>query len=169
MKISWLGHSSFLIEAGGTCIVTDPYDNSVGYSMPKVTADAVTCSHCHGDHSYVSNVIGNPVIINTPGEHKADNITICGHDSFHDAQGGKLRGGNIIYLFGCGNITVCHMGDIGEECSDALMNKLPPINVLLIPVGGYYTIDAKQAKRYVDLINPQFVIPMHYGTKGETP
>ncbi len=167
MKIRYLGHSSFLLtESTGTAIVTDPYDDSVGYRMPQVNADAVTVSHHHYDHDNVKAVGGNPVILDKEQGYELPGVVINAVKSYHDDQGGTLRGENVIFKFRMDGLDVCHLGDIGEECSPELIEAILPVNVLLIPVGGTYTIDANMAKEYVDRLMPDVVIPMHYRAKG---
>lgn len=167
MKIKYLGHSSFLLtESTGTAIVTDPYDGAIGYEMPKVSADAVTVSHGHYDHNNVKAVGGNPVILSHEQGYELPGVVINSVKSCHDDMGGSLRGENVIFKFRMDGLDVCHLGDLGEECSAELIEAILPVNVLLIPVGGNYTIDAKTAKEYVDRIMPDVVIPMHYRTKG---
>ena len=168
MKIRYLGHSSFqLIESTGTTIVTDPYSDKLGCAMPGVTADAVTVSHRHYDHDAVEKVGGSPVVIEKEGSYDLPGVEINSIKSYHDNEEGRLRGENIIFKFSMDGIEVCHLGDIGEECSTELIEALLPVDVLLIPVGGEYTIDAEQAKEYVDRIMPDIVIPMHYREKGK--
>ena len=167
MIIEYLGHSCFkLTESTGTTVVCDPYSGDmVGYSMPKVEADVVTVSHHHSDHDVTSNVGGTPVIIDMEENYDSDGVEINSIKSFHDASRGKKRGENLIFKFRMDGIDVCHLGDLGEKCSSDLIETLLPVNVLLIPVGGNYTIDAEMAKEYVDRIMPDIVIPMHYRTK----
>ena len=168
MKIRYLGHSCFqLIESTGTTVVTDPYSDEIGYPLPDVSADAVTISHKHYDHAAADRVGGNPVVIDREGSYDLPGVEIDSIKSYHDPEGGKLRGENIIFKFSMDGIVVCHLGDIGEECSTELIESLLPVNVLLIPVGGNYTIDAEQAKEYVDRIMPDIVIPMHFKEKGK--
>ena len=166
MKIRYLGHSCFeFTESTGTTIVTDPYGD-VGFSMPKTHADGVTVSHAHYDHNNVKAVDGNPVIFDREGQYEIGGVDLTAIKSYHDNENGKERGENLIFKFRMDGVEVCHLGDLGEECSSSLIEALLPIHVLLIPVGGNYTIDAKQAKEYVDRIMPSYVIPMHYKTKG---
>ena len=121
MKIRYLGHSSFqLTESTGTTIVTDPYSDSLGCAMPKVSADAVTVSHHHYDHDAVEKIGGKPVVIDKEGNYELSGVEINSIKSFHDPEGGKLRGENIIFKFSMDGIEVCHLGDIGEECSTEL-------------------------------------------------
>ncbi|MDE6302500.1 MAG: MBL fold metallo-hydrolase, partial [Clostridia bacterium] len=167
MKLTWLGHSSFrLEESTGTSVVTDPYNSSiVGYEMPSVTADVVTISHTHDDHNNVGAVAGAPTVINRAGAYEIGGVHILATHTFHDEKKGAKRGDNLVVSYRMDGVDLCHMGDIGEECNAILVDTLMPVNVLMIPVGGTYTIDAKQAKEYVDCLMPDIVIPMHYKTK----
>lgn len=166
MKIEYLGHSCFkLTESTGTSIVCDPYSEEIGYKMPETSANAVTVSHTHYDHDAVKNVDGNPEVIQNQTSYSLPGVEVDAVKSFHDDRRGKLRGENTIFKFRMDGIDVCHLGDLGEECSSALIEAVLPVNVLLIPVGGNYTIDAEMAKEYVDRIMPDIVIPMHYRTK----
>ena len=167
MKIQYLGHSSFkLTESTGTTVVTDPFKD-IGYEMPKnVKADAVTVSHKHFDHDNVKAVGGSPVIIDKEGAYELPGVEIMGIKSYHDNEGGALRGENIIFKFRMDGLEICHLGDLGEDCSAELLEMILPVNILLIPVGGNYTIDAERAKEYVDRIMPEIVIPMHYKTRS---
>ena len=169
MKIEYLGHSCFkLTESTGTSVVCDPYDDSVGYVMPEVEADAVTVSHHHYDHAAVASVTGYPALFDTACCYDLPGVEINAIKSFHDSSRGKARGENLIFKFRMDGIDICHLGDLGEACSSELIDMLLPVNVLLIPVGGTYTIDAEMAKEYVDRIMPDVVIPMHYREKGCT-
>ena len=169
MKIQYLGHSCFrLIESTGTTIITDPY-KEIGYELPKgLKADAVTVSHGHFDHNNAGIIGGHPRIIDKEGFYQLPGVGITGIKSYHDDCGGALRGENIIYKFGMDGLEICHLGDLGEECSSELLEMILPVNTLLIPVGGTYTIDAERAKEYVDRIMPEIVIPMHYKTRSLT-
>lgn len=166
MKIRYLGHSCFqLTESTGTSIVTDPYGD-VGFDLPRVNADVVTVSHSHYDHNNVGAVGGKPIVLNKEGNYEIGGVRITAIKCFHDDEYGAKRGDNLIFKFRMDGIEVCHLGDMGEECSSSLLEALLPAHVLLIPVGGTYTINAEQAKEYVDRIMPSVVIPMHYKTKG---
>ncbi|HEY8389617.1 MAG TPA: MBL fold metallo-hydrolase [Clostridia bacterium] len=166
MKLQWLGHASFLLkESTGTAIVTDPYDKKLtGFEMPEVHADIVTSSHSHADHNYFKAIKGSPIILNKPGVTDVLGVQITSIPSFHDDKQGKKRGENLIFKFRIDGIDVCHLGDIGQEVSAELTDQLMPVNILLIPVGGNYTIDAHQAYEYVNVLMPDVVIPMHYKT-----
>ena len=172
MQITRLGHSCFKIQtkttAGEVTIVTDPYNKEIGFRMSKTTADIATVSHDHYDHNKVKEVHGDPFVVNGPGEYEVKNIFIHGVASFHDQQEGKERGGNIIYVvkFLDEDITIAHLGDLGHVLSDEQLEHLEKIDILLIPVGGKYTIDAKEAVEVINQIEPRIVIPMHYKTTG---
>ncbi len=167
MKIKWLGHSSFLLtESTGISVQTDPFDpNMVGYGFEPHDVDVVTVSHGHADHSYVKGVKSYKKMFDESGKFEYEGIHIVGVPSLHDDNDGKLRGKNTIYKFGMDGVSVLHMGDIGEPCSPELVERLLPVNVLMIPVGGNYTVDAELAKEYVDRLMPDIVIPMHYKVK----
>lgn len=165
MKIRYLGHSSFLLtESTGISIVVDPY-GGIGYPFPAVSATAVTVSHQHYDHNNASAVGDRPQVFDKEGIYDLDGVEITGIKSFHDDEGGSLRGENIIFKFRMDGMDVCHLGDLGENCTAELLEQILPVDILLIPVGGTYTIDSEQAKEYVDRIMPPIVIPMHYKTK----
>ena len=134
MKIQWLGHSCFkLTESTGTTVVTDPYSD-VGYTMPCVTADAVTISHDHYDHNNLAAVAGSPVVFTKPGVFDIKGVRITGTASHHDAEEGKLRGKNIIFKYRMDGLDICHMGDIGHECTPQLLESILPVNVLLLDI-----------------------------------
>jgi len=165
MKIKWLGHACFLItDSNGKKILTDPFDKSVGYDLYEGDADLVTVSHHHHDHDYVSGVKENPVIIDEAGTYKKCGIEFEGIPSYHDKNQGADRGKNIIFVFNVDGYKICHLGDLGYELSDDEISKLRNVDILLIPVGGKYTIDANEAARVALSINSHVVIPMHYKT-----
>ena len=167
MKIQYLGHSCFkLTESTGFSVVTDPY-GGIGYELPKkITCDVVTVSHDHFDHNNVGAIDETPQILKKDGFFDFGDVKIMGIKSYHDEKGGALRGENVIYKIRMDGLEICHLGDFGEECSAELIELLLPVNILLIPVGGKYTIDFKGAKEYVDAIMPDIVIPMHYKSKN---
>ena len=168
MKIEWLGHSSFkLTESTGVSVVTDPYDqDKVGIKFPKVSADVVTISHNHFDHKCLDALENYNMVVDTVGVNEIDGVEISGFRSYHDEKKGALRGKNIVYRIRMDGVETCHLGDIGEELSPLLAELIGSINILLIPVGGRFTINAEQAKEYVDLLMPDVVIPMHYMMEG---
>lgn len=165
MKIKWLGHSSFLItSSSGKKILTDPFDGSVGYKIYEGDADLVTISHHHFDHDYTEGFRGNPKVIDKVGVFNISDIDFEGIPSFHDKYHGAKRGENIIFIFQIDGYTICHLGDLGYELSNAEINKLGNVDILLIPTGGNFTITAIEATRVALSINSHIVIPMHYKT-----
>jgi L-ascorbate metabolism protein UlaG (beta-lactamase superfamily) len=166
VKIEYLGHSAFrLTFANGKTLITDPYTR-VGYELPKsLTADIVTVSHGHFDHNYTAAIQGKFALVDQPQEYAFDGITVRGVSCKHDNQGGTLRGENIAFVIQADGITVCHLGDIGEDVRQECIQKLGKIDVLLLPIGGTYTIDYLGAKSYIDAIQPKIGIPMHYRPK----
>ena len=162
MQIRYLGHSCFeFTTKNGTKIITDPY-TKVGYELPNgLFADVLTISHAHFDHNYFQGIKTNAIISQT-GEYTLNDVKILGIECDHDPKKGKLRGKNIIFRIIVDDLILCHMGDVGEECSPQLIEKIGEVDLLFIPVGGTYTIDALGAKKYIEQINPKTVIPMHY-------
>lgn len=167
MQITWYGHACFLFTAdSGARFLTDPCDPSVGYPLRDIAADAVTVSHSHHDHNYLAAVAGNPVVIDTAGEHSACGVTVTGFSTWHDDAQGKKRGANILYLFDFDGIRLLHLGDLGHLLSPETIADIGPVDVLLCPVGGNYTIDALQAQQVASQLSPQVFIPMHYATNA---
>ncbi len=164
MRIKWLGHSCFKICTEFNILI-DPYDESLTYQFEPGEVDIILESHQHSDHSAHDRVTGDPAIVKTPGEHLFDNVRIFGVGSFHDEDRGNKRGTNIIFKIETEGFTVAHMGDIGQALNYEQLGQLKNIDVLMIPVGGTYTIDYKTAVETVKAINPKIVLPMHYKTK----
>ncbi len=167
MKIYYLGHSAFmLVTREGTRIVCDPYSSAIGYSMPKVIADCVTISHHHYDHDASECVSGNFKIFEGACDELFRDVKITSYKCYHDECRGAKRGVNYAFRFDADGVSVCHMGDIGEPSNDKLCEQLSGVDVLLIPVGGNYTIDAATAAKYINKIAPAVAVPMHYALKG---
>lgn len=165
MDISLLGHSSFKIKGKSATVITDPYDTAlVGLKFPKdAEAAIVTVSHDHPDHNAVSAVGGSPQIISGPGEYDVAGVGIMGIASFHDNEKGKTRGKNTIYRIQIDGVSIVHLGDLGHALSSAEVESLDGVDILIVPVGGTYTIDAATACAIVQDVDPRIVIPMHYG------
>ena len=167
MKFQYLGHSCFrIISDMGTTIVCDPYSPSmVGLNMPRVRCDVVTMSHHHKDHDCMDCILGTPAELDGDVTCCADDIAITTVATFHDDIKGAKRGNNTVFVFEAEGLKVAHMGDVG--CLDEnLVNQLRGCDVLMLPVGGVFTVDANGAKWYVDKINPKVVLPMHYMTSS---
>jgi L-ascorbate metabolism protein UlaG (beta-lactamase superfamily) len=166
MKIKYLAHAAFLITAeNGARIVTDPYETSGGlkYGTIKETAEIVTASHDHGDHNNVSAVKGNPQIVKTNAEVKGIKIKVV--PAAHDTKNGSQRGKNTIFCFEVDGVNVCHLGDLGHELSADQVKSIGRVDALMIPVGGFFTIDAKTATKVGDQLKPKVILPMHYKTE----
>lgn len=167
MQITRLGHSCFKIQKNGTTIIIDPFDDGTGIKMPKISADVVLSTHNHHDHANFSAIRGNAFEIKTPGEYEIKDIFIYGIKSFHDESEGKERGENLIFLLEIEGVRLVHFGDFGQkELTQEQLRKLQGIDILLIPVGGIYTINAKVAAEIISAIEPAIVIPMHYKEPG---
>ncbi|MFA6994864.1 MAG: MBL fold metallo-hydrolase [Patescibacteria group bacterium] len=169
MIITWQGHSCFKIQdkigPDGVTLVTDPFDKAVGLKVPNFEANIVTVSHQHHDHNNVGALRGAPFVIDCAGEYDFKGVLIEGIDSYHDDKNGTERGGNVIYRIEIDDISIVHLGDLGQILDNAQLEKLVGTDILLIPVGGKYTIDAKKAVEVISQIEPRIVIPMHYKTK----
>ena len=163
MKIKWLGHATFLITTtSGTRIIIDPYDpvDVLNYDKINESADIVTVSHDHFDHNNVAAVRGNPEVVKTTAKTKG--ISFTGIPSYHDETEGKQRGENTIFCFEVDGVKICHLGDLGHELNAKQVADIGKVDLLFIPVGGFYTINAKTARRVCDQLKPRVIIPMHY-------
>ena len=167
LQIRWHGHSCFEITNEVT-LVTDPHDGkSIGIHAPNVTGDIILVSHDHYDHNSVKSVEkeGSKVITDTR-KRNISNVEIKGIESFHDECCGEKRGSNIIYKFTMENITFCHMGDLGHDLDEDTVQKIGNVDILFIPIGGTFTLDAKQAWRIIKKVKPRIAVPMHYKIGG---
>ena len=170
MDITWLGHSCFFLKGKQSTVLTDPFSPETGYSLGKTSAGIVTVSHRHPGHSYTQGVGGNPHIVDGPGEYEINNVLIIGLSTFHDKEKGSERGKNTVYLIELDEVNICHLGDLGQKLSDAQIEELGKINILMLPVGGGSSLKASEAAEVMRQLEPNIVIPMHYKTpayKGE--
>jgi len=167
-KIYWAGQSCFQISVSNSKdhsadIVIDPYDEATGLKLPNLSADILMVSHQHHDHNNIEGVKGTPFLIAGPGEYEVKEVFVQGIPSFHDDKDGKDRGLNTIYVFEAEDLRFCHLGDFGQkQLTDEQLEKIDGVDVLMIPVGGEYTIDATAAQKIISQIEPKIVIPMHY-------
>jgi L-ascorbate metabolism protein UlaG (beta-lactamase superfamily) len=167
VRVKWLGHAAFLITSnGGVRIITDPYKVDMGLSYGEIAeaADVVLVSHDHADHSNAAGVKGNPTVIKGTGDKEAKGLKFRGIATHHDETGGSQRGDNTAYVFEVDGVKVCHLGDLGHDLSLRNVSEIGRIDVLIIPVGGVYTIDARMATAVSAKLAPRVVIPMHYAT-----
>ncbi|MBI2848021.1 MAG: MBL fold metallo-hydrolase, partial [Chloroflexi bacterium] len=165
MKIKWLGHASFLITLdSGNSIITDPYapNPRLAYSEIKESADIVTVSHEHGDHNNVAAVKKSPQVLRNSASVKGINFKAV--QAFHDTAGGQQRGKNTIFCIEAEGLRICHLGDLGHSLSSQQIDDMGRVDVLFVPVGGNYTIDAQAASELVNKLGARIVIPMHYKT-----
>ena len=164
MEITWLGYSCFRLKGKNTTVITDPFPPDIGYSIDKLTANIITVSHGHTEHSYTKAIGGGPRVISRPGEYEIGGVLVIGISTFHDDQNGAVQGKNTVYAIEVDDVTVCHLGDLGHPLSSSQIEELGNIDVMLVPVGGATTIAASQAAALIRSIEPKIVIPMHYKT-----
>lgn len=167
LQIRWHGHACFEITNDVT-LVTDPHDGkSIGIPAPNVAGDIILVSHDHYDHNSVKTVEkDNSKVVTDERKKNISNIEIQGIESFHDECDGAKRGDNIIYKFTMDDVTFCHLGDLGHELDEETVQKIGDIDILFIPVGGTFTVDAEQAWKAINSIKPKIAIPMHYKIGG---
>jgi L-ascorbate metabolism protein UlaG (beta-lactamase superfamily) len=172
MKIKWYGHSAFKITTDkGARIIIDPYEplgpgGSIAYGRIKDEADIVLTSHDHGDHNYVNDIEGKFVHIKKAGHHEEKGVTIKAIPTFHDNSKGRERGTNLVFVVSAEDIVVAHLGDLGHTLDDSTLQSIGKVDVLLLPVGGRFTIDSKEATKVMNDIGPVITIPMHYKTES---
>lgn len=174
MEIKFLGQSCFRLKGKQITVVTDPYDpKAVGLSLPKLSAQVITVSHDHQDHNNVKAVQGTkdrakPFVVQAPGEYEIGGVHVTGIKSYHDGKQGKERGKNVAYLIEVDGVKVAHLGDLGHLPDEHFLSELNTPDVLLIPVGGEYTLGPKEAVELITKLEPKMVIPMHYRLPGLT-
>ena len=164
MKIKWLGHSCFQLTLNnGKVLATDPYDESVGYPPLHVKADLVLSSHGHFDHNCFQAVDGNPAILNTPGIREVCGARITAVPAFHDDVKGAKRGENLIHLIEVDGLRVAHLGDLGHQPdTDEQRAALSNLDVMLIPIGGTFTVTTPEAVKLIETFKPRCAIAMHF-------
>ncbi len=167
-KITWAGQSCFQISVSNgkdneANIAIDPFDEKIGLKMPSFSADILFVTHSHYDHNNTGAVKGSPFLIENLGEYEIKGVFVQGISSFHDDKEGKERGLNIIYTIEAEDIRFCHLGDFGQkQLTDEQLEKIGKVDILMIPVGGTFTIDSSEATKVIGQIEPKIVIPMHY-------
>jgi L-ascorbate metabolism protein UlaG (beta-lactamase superfamily) len=172
MKVKWLGHSAFLLTASdGTRIITDPYKpgcfgGALAYGPIHEAADFVTVSHDHLDHNGVDELPDSPRAIRSGASRSAGAVKVTGYDTFHDSSRGSKRGRNVVFVFEDAGLRLAHSGDLGHVPTEQA-GKIGKVDVLLLPVGGYFTIDAGEAHQTAGLLGARVIIPMHFKT-GKT-
>lgn len=163
MDITYLGHSAFLLKGKDARVIIDPFDaTKMGIKFPKLEADIVTVSHQHDDHNAVSQVGGTPLVLDLPGEYEKHGVRMYGFDTFHDKNQGEDRGKNTMFKFEIDGISILHCGDLGHSLSAETIQEINGADIVMVPVGGVYTIDPDGARQVVEKLEPYIVIPMHY-------
>ncbi|MBQ1893376.1 MAG: MBL fold metallo-hydrolase [Clostridia bacterium] len=169
MKIRWYGHSCFLLTSeNGDSVLTDPFAPEVGARLHDIECGAVTVSHGHFDHCYTAAAAGKPVVIDGAGEYDVGGIHIIGFPAFHDKEQGAKRGTVMMYLFEIDGIRLLHAGDVGDQLTKEQLSEIGVVDVLLVPIGGKYTLDYMEAREFANSLKPSVVIPMHYKTPNST-
>jgi L-ascorbate metabolism protein UlaG (beta-lactamase superfamily) len=171
MKIKWYGHAAFLITSDqGVKIITDPYESGayggqLAYGQIKDQSDIALTSHDHADHNDTKSLPGSPQIVKSSGSKTVKGISFKGISTYHDSSKGSERGTNTIFTFSVDGIRICHLGDLGHILSEKELAEIGPVDILLIPVGGYFTIDSKEATRVAEQLKAKVLIPMHFKTE----
>lgn len=171
MEIIWFGHSCFRLSDRTAVVVTDPFDESLGYTVPRVQADIVTISHDHPHHSHLAAVEGDYRVLDSPTESEIKSVFVTGIASYPNRKEGdepvSESDCNVVFVFEFDGIAVCHLGDLAQVPSQAQVQALNDVDVLLVPVGGGGdSLSASRAVEVVSLIEPRIVVPMHYGFEG---
>jgi L-ascorbate metabolism protein UlaG (beta-lactamase superfamily) len=168
MEITYIGHSCFKIKDKTISLVIDPYNPKIGYKLPKLSADVLLVTHDHFDHNYVEGVSDYRLLVDGPGEYEVGGCFIYGKSVDHDEKSGLERGKVTMYLITIDDFNILHLGDLGRELTQEEMEKIPNVDVLMIPVGNKFTIDEKAAVKVISALEPSYVIPMHYKTDDLT-
>lgn len=163
MLLKWYGHSCFSMTfANGTTLITDPFDDSMKYPLCTSRADVALVSHDHFDHNHVAPLSGDPIVVKTAGEHAVDGIKITCVPSFHDPDHGAKRGENLISIIEADGLRIGHLGDLGHMPDEAQLAAIQNLDLMLIPIGGFFTIDTNQAIEIIKKANPRCAIGMHF-------
>lgn len=167
MDITYLGHSSFKIKTKTGTLIADPFDSKmVGLKYSGGEAEVATISHDHKDHNAVERISGIKKVFTGPGEYEVSGISIIGFKTYHDNKKGEERGKNTVYVYEAEGLRLAHLGDLGHMLDEEMIDEIGDVDVLMIPVGGEYTIGPKEACELISKIEPYFVIPMHYKVEG---
>ncbi|MCB9172831.1 MAG: MBL fold metallo-hydrolase [Ardenticatenales bacterium] len=168
MNIKWYGHACFRLKDTQGTVFTDPFPmKGIGYSRPRTKAEIVTISHDHPNHASLDGFTNEPYVITRPGEYEVNGIFVTTIRTYHDDEKGNQRGYNNITLVQFDDLSVCHLGDLAHLLTQSDVEKLNEVDVLLVPVGGANgnTLNAAQAAEVISLIEPYYVVPMHYQTE----
>lgn len=167
MRLQWYGHACFLVQSeAGIKVVTDPPEAHVGYALPKEAADVVTCSHQHFDHCAAKLVNGNPKVITEPGTYEIKGFRIRGIGTEHDKVHGAERGPNVVFVLEADGVRVCHLGDLGHLLTAEQRAAIGPVDVVLVPAGGVFTVEPDEAVEVAKSLSPAVIVPMHFKTEA---
>jgi len=175
VEVNYCGHSTFCLTSGGVTITIDPFNDDIGYSKPAVSPAAVVISHEHFDHNNVGLVGGKPRVVRGLADEGKSWSTIDERigpfhvtgvpTTYHDNEEGKARGKNTVTVYEVEGLRVIHLGDLGHLLRDEQVRAIGAVDVLFVPVGGFYTIGPAEADQVIAQLKPRVVIPMHFKTK----
>jgi L-ascorbate metabolism protein UlaG (beta-lactamase superfamily) len=165
MEITWYGRACFRLKGREATVITDPCPPSTGFVAGKHDVDLVTLSHADADHTYTRSITAG-LTLTRPGEYEFHDLLVNGIRTYHDAVGGQERGENVVFSFEVDGVHIAHLGDLGHLLSEEQLTELGPIDVLLVPAGGVYTVTPAEAAEVVAQLSPKIVIPMHYAVDG---
>ncbi len=166
MDVTWLGHGCFRLRGRNASVVTDPYGPELGLKLPRTEANLVTVSHGHPNHCHVEAIGGYSYVVDGPGEYEVSGVGVRGLPTYHDEAEGAEHGPNTVYVIEIDDVRVCHLGDLGHRLADSLVEIIGTVDVLLVPVGGGYSLSAPLAAEVVRQLEPRVVIPMHFALPG---
>jgi len=167
MEITWYGRACFRLKGREATVITDPSPPATGFVAGKHDVDLLTISHAHADHAYTRSIKAG-LTITRPGEYEYHDLLVTAVRSFHDGEGGAARGENLIVAVEIDGVHICHLGDLGHLLTEEQLSELGPIDVLLVPAGGTFTITPAEAAEVVSQVSPKIVIPMHFALEGKS-
>jgi len=165
MEITWYGRACFRLKGREATVITDPCPPATGFVAGKHEVDLLTLSHAHADHAYTRSITAG-MTLTRPGEYEYHDLLVTGVKTWHDGSEGSERGENVVFAVEVDGVHICHLGDLGHLLTDEQLSELGPIDVLLVPAGGNFTISPAEAAAVVAQIEPKIVIPMHFAAEG---
>jgi len=163
-EFRWFGHNCFRVRAKEATVITDPVGRETGYVVPKQTADVVTLSHRHPGHANLGLIKSEHHVIDGPGEYEMHDVFVTGIRTYHDAEQGKERGYNTVYLIELEGMVICHLGDLGHPLTEEQAEAMANVDVLMVAAGGGPVLEPARAAEIIGLLEPKVVIPMQYAT-----